>query len=120
MARTTTVTDDLDGSPGAEVRTFSIGTHDYLIDLTDENWRRFLSAVEPFREVARLKDTRKNKAPIMDPQDRAKIRAWAADQGIILKPRGRFPNDVVRKYYAEHSFLNNGSLAPEDRVVISG
>jgi hypothetical protein len=101
MARTSILTDDLDGSQGATERKFSIGGTDYEIDLTDQNYSQFLKELDKYRSRARVaKKKRDNQAPVIDPGDRPKIRAWAIANGRYVASRGRFPNDIVRDYYA--------------------
>lgn len=117
MARTVSLTDDYDGSQGAKERRFSIGRTDYVIDLTDENWHQLLTALEPWRSRARIRQHRQNRAPVTHPRDRAKIRAWAEEHGIELKARGRFPNDVVQRYYEEVGFQ---ALDTEDVLFLRG
>jgi hypothetical protein len=101
MARSNVITDDLDGSSGASERRFSVNGTEYEIDLTDENFKVFLSDLSPWIDHSRLaRVKRENQAPVVHPGDRSKIRAWAITNGRIVASRGRFPNDVVRDYYA--------------------
>lgn len=101
MAKKITVNDDINNQPGAKERRFSIDGVDYEIDLTNENYKRFLSIFHPYIKVARVaKQKRRNAAPVISPEDRASIRAWAIANGRQISNRGRFPNDVVRDYYA--------------------
>jgi hypothetical protein len=99
MARATTLVDDMDGTPGAQERKFTIGGTSYSIDLTDQNYQKLLEAIEPFRSNAKVRRARKNRAPVLTPEDRAAIRVWAAENGKALAPRGRFPNVLVNEYY---------------------
>ena len=48
--------DDIDGSDGAEAVTFELDRKAYEIDLCARNRIRFLRAIEPFIECARLVD----------------------------------------------------------------
>jgi len=100
MARTTVLTDDIDGSPHAKEREFSIGELHYSIDLTDENYIALLELLRPYRDAAKIRARRKNLAPVVRASDRAKIREWAQANGYALAERGRFPNSVVKAYYA--------------------
>jgi hypothetical protein len=103
MVQATTLIDDVDGTPDAKQRFFSIGGTDYAIDLSDENFRRLLRSIEPWRTRARVaRKTRKNPTPVLSPEDRAKIRKWAEANNRYVAPRGRFPGDVVRDYYSEN------------------
>jgi hypothetical protein len=111
VAKTTTLTDDIDGSAGAQERKFSIGGTDYAIDLNDDNYAKLLAAVGPFRDRARIaRKTRVNRAPVVSPEDRVKIRAWAEENGKPLAARGRFPNALVREYYDSVANSNGRSL----------
>ena len=101
MSRQVTLMDDLDGSSGAEERRFGIGTTQYAIDLTEDNWAAFLRDIEKYRTHARVTtDRREVVVPVRSAEDRARIRAWAVANNRYIPTRGRFPNDVVRDYYA--------------------
>jgi hypothetical protein len=101
VARTLTLTDDLDGTAGASERKYSISGIEYEIDLTDANFAALLQILEPYRTHSRVAKTkRQNQAPVISPEDRDKIRAWAIANGRQIASRGRFPNDIVRDYYA--------------------
>lgn len=97
MARTVSFTDDMDGTPNAKERRFTIGDAHYVIDLNDENWAAMLAAIEPWRSLARVE--RKNGAFQLSDEDRKNIRIWAALNGTPLKDRGRFPHSVVQAYF---------------------
>jgi hypothetical protein len=104
MARVTNLYDDIDGSPNAVERRFSIGDQDYVIDLNDKNFHDFLLLFNRYLTKARKvngRKERKNYAPVVDKQDRSKIRAWAIAHNRYVPSRGRFPADVVRDYYAD-------------------
>ena len=111
MARTSVLTDDLDGSHGAVERKYSIGGTDYEIDLTDSNYTQFLKDFEKYRSRSRVSGKkRENLAPVIHSGDRPKIRAWAIANGRHVASRGRFPNDLVRDYYA--------TIAKEQRELV--
>jgi len=101
MARKIALTDDITGEPDAFERIFVVGGTEYSIDLTDENYAAMLNAVRPWRDAAKIRKHRQNRAPVLDPTDRPKIREWAEKNGYKLAPRGRFPNHVVREYYED-------------------
>jgi hypothetical protein len=101
MARSLTIHDDLNGQPGAQPRKFSLGEVDYEIDLTEANYDELIKLLEPYRSRSRVvTEKRRNLAPVVNPGDQDKIRAWAIANGRRVSSRGRFPNDVVRDYYA--------------------
>ena len=53
MAHNTTITDDLDGTPGASTFYFGFDDNSYEIDLTPENIAKFRAAIQPWIEHAR-------------------------------------------------------------------
>jgi hypothetical protein len=100
--KTAILLDDIDGSPGAVERTFAIGGIEYSIDLTDANWKDRLDAIEPWRANASpARKTRRTTHPPLTKDERAKIRAWAQENGLPLKERGRFPDEIVQRYYRD-------------------
>jgi Lsr2 len=107
MAKTVNVvvTDDLDGSPGAEMVTFGFDGHSYEIDLGRKNRAEFGKSLQPFMEAGRRTAARKAaKAPRAagSRTDRAAVRAWAAGQGMKVSERGRISTEVISKYDAAH------------------
>lgn len=107
MAKTMSViiTDDLDGSSGAETATFSFGGQNYEIDLSAANLARLEESLRPFmdagRRTARSKPSRTARAN-GDRIDRSAVRAWAAEQGLQVSERGRISAEVMSKYEAAH------------------
>lgn len=96
MAHYVSLIDDMDGISGAHERKFSLGGINYVIDLTDDNYAALLLAVEPWRSVARVE--RKGTFKLSN-DDRQKIRAWANQNGLEVKDRGRFPHSVIQAYF---------------------
>ena len=119
MAKETVLIDDTDGSPGAVERRFSIGGIEYSIDLIDANWQFFLEQIDVWRRLAKVRTRRQNKAPVISPEDRTKIRAWAKDHGYELADRGRFPNRVVEDYYNNLSAPVIDFLYPPNGVLVN-
>lgn len=105
MAKTVSVviTDDLDGSPGAEAVTFSFGGQGYEIDLAAANQTRLRESFRPFTEAARRAGPRKPARSARVRQDLSAVRAWASAQGLQVAERGRISGEVIRKYQAETS-----------------
>lgn len=107
MAKTTvvTVTDDIDGSEGAQTVTFSFGGQSYEIDLSKKNLDKFKKGLQPFmdsgRRVGRQTAARPSRGRTSR-KDSSAIRAWAAEQGLSVSERGRIPAAVVAKYEAAH------------------
>jgi hypothetical protein len=107
MAKTVNVviTDDLDGSPGAETVSFGIDGHSYEIDLGQQNLTKFQKSLQPFIAAGRRTAHRtaakpaRNAAPGVD---RAEVRAWAAAQGLKVSDRGRISAEVLSRYDAAH------------------
>jgi hypothetical protein len=104
VARQTFVTlvDDLDGGPADETVRFGIEGARYEIDLSRENAARLRRQLAPFIERGRPAGTgvrrpRRTAASRRRSQD---IRAWAREQGLELRDRGRIPASVAERYQA--------------------
>jgi len=107
MAKTVNVviTDDLDGSPGAETVSFSVDGQNYEIDLGEKNHAKLEKSLQPFMDAGRKPAVRRpgKSAPVAAPRvDRAAVRAWAAAQGLRVSERGRISAEVMSKYEAAH------------------
>ena len=107
MARTTvvTITDDIDGSDGAETISFGFAGQSYEIDLAKKNLEMFKKGLQPFidsgRRVGRQGTGRAPRGKASR-KDSSAIRAWAAGQGLAVSERGRIPAAVVAEYEAAH------------------
>lgn len=107
MAKTTvvTVTDDIDGSGGAETVTFGLSGQDYEIDLSAKNLKKFQKSLQPFIDSGRRASRAGAVRPVPGKAARnnsGAIRAWAAGQGLAVSERGRIPAAVVAEYEAAH------------------
>lgn len=104
MAKTVNVivTDDIDGSPGAQAVSFSFKGQSYDIDLSPLNQRRMQESLQPFIDAGRLMGRPASSRPVAKRTDYAAIRAWAASQGLPVFERGRLSADIVSKYDAAH------------------
>lgn len=71
----------------------------YETDLCEAHARDFDEALAPFTSVARPIRQTKSNLPKRDPRS-AEIRAWAAQHGIDVSPKGRIP-EAVRQQYLE-------------------
>ena len=116
MAMTTVITDDLDGSSGAQTLTFAIEGTEYTIDLSKKNRTAFEKALKPFVDAARTsRSTPKGRRAsgavtakaVAKPRRAAKssvdlkaIRAWAIESGLTISDRGRIAADIVEAYQA--------------------
>lgn len=98
----TQIKDDMDDSPGASIRRFAVEDIGYVIDLTDVNWKEFLTLLEPY--IARARPDRRRR--IDTPEQavyRAQVREWAQGQsGLEVGARGRIPFSVVEAYERAH------------------
>jgi Lsr2 len=107
MAKTTvvTITDDIDGSEGAETLSFSFDGQSYEIDLSRKNIDKFKKGLQPFidsgRRVSRQSAGRSARGRSSRNNSSA-IRAWAAEQGLAVSERGRIPASIVARYEAAH------------------
>jgi hypothetical protein len=107
MAKTTvvTITDDIDGSEGAETVSFSFDGQNYEIDLGRKNHDKFKKGLQPFidsgRRVGRQGAARSGRGR-SSRKDSSAIRTWAAEQGLAVSERGRIPAAVVAQYEAAH------------------
>lgn len=97
------VTDDLDGSTGAETLRFSLDGRNYEIDLSERNATEFRQLVDRYatagRRISRTGGAAvRRQPPPLPPGQAKKIREWAGQNGIDLSARGRIPADVVATY----------------------
>ena len=100
-----TITDDIDGTDGAETVSFSFDGHSYEIDLGTKNLDKFQKNLQPFidsgRRVARNGSPHSGRSRASR-KDSSAIRAWAAEQGLAVSGRGRISASVVEQYEAAH------------------
>ncbi len=104
---TVTVTDDIDGSSGAEEVSFSYKGTSYTIDLSKRNASAFDKALKPYLDAATKTSVRTAATRGRRPSVRAAakgdvtaIRAWAAETGHKVNARGRIPKTVLDAYEA--------------------
>ncbi len=95
--------DDIDGGEAAGTVRFALDGVEYEIDLSIEHTDELHTALGKYighaRKVggtARRRGGRRGASTI----DTTAVRAWAREQGIDIKDRGRVPADVVAKYRA--------------------
>jgi hypothetical protein len=120
------VTDDIDGSDGAEMTGFALDETQYEIDLSPANLQRLRKIFGPYIAAGRVISSRAARTRpraargrptsaemiqaatsirFPDPRthtERTRIREWAAAQGRATKPRGRIPRDIVIDYRKKH------------------
>ncbi|MGW5720760.1 histone-like nucleoid-structuring protein Lsr2 [Amycolatopsis sp. NPDC003865] len=120
------MTDDLDGSEGASTVRFGLDGVSYEIDLSEGNAADLRGAMQRFTDAARRTGGRRergtgpaarsnggtvkpgNGVPAavfssseQTPATRSRareIRAWAAEAGYELSPKGRIPREVVEAF----------------------
>ena len=113
MAKTviTQITDDLDGTTGAETVSFSYGDRAWEIDLSKRNRAAFEKLLKPYIDAGRKtaggrgrrsNQARRGRGGSTSGLDLAAIRAWAAENGIEVAARGRIAQSIVEQYKAAH------------------
>lgn len=99
---TTTLIDDLDGTPADETVAFALDGVAYEIDLTAEHAQQLRDAFSPFLHEARktvgLGRPALHRVEVA-PDPRA-VKSWARARGIALPPRGKVPAEVLEAYRA--------------------
>jgi hypothetical protein len=98
----TVITDDLDGSSGAEAVRFTFDGRAYEIDLGPANRERLLESLLPFIDAGRRTGLKKAGRKAASRADLAAVRAWATEQGLQVAERGRISADVIARYDAAH------------------
>jgi hypothetical protein len=108
MAKTTItqITDDLDGSAGANTIEFSYKGLSYTIDLAEKNEAKFDKAIDPFvaaaTQIKQRPSSRRSSSSSSSKRDFAAIRDWAKSQDLEVSGRGRIPKNIVEQYDAAH------------------
>jgi hypothetical protein len=101
------ITDDLDGSEGAQ--TVRIGWQGEWreIDLGERNlsalskgFDRFWEAARPVRSAAAATRQRRSSRGGAGSRDPRAIRVWAQENGIAVPARGRIPGTIEEQYNA--------------------
>lgn len=98
--------DDLDGSEADDITTIQFGLDgvSYEIDLTDSNASRLRDDLADYIAAARRVRGRSKSAVRLGGGDSAealRIRGWAKENGISLKPRGAIPKKIKDQYRRE-------------------
>ena len=99
--------DDITGGPAAETVSFALDGRAYEIDLSAENAQVLRDAFAPWVAAARKVGARRRVIDLRSgaarrSEDTTAIRAWAVEQGIPVKPRGRISQELRARYDAEH------------------
>lgn len=110
------IVDDIDGvSEAQETVLFSLEGTEFEIHLTTVHAAEFRTLMSEWTQCARkVRQPRKgapsakkaqpvaDKAPGTDRAENRRIRAWAAENGFELEPRGRIRIDVRNAYFDAH------------------
>jgi hypothetical protein len=107
-SRTTMVLeDDLDGSEASKTVSFGLDGQDYEIDLNAENAGRLRGALADFlangRAAGSATGGRRRRSRSDGRFDPKAVRAWAIEQGIDVKARGRIASSIVEQFNAASS-----------------
>ena len=101
-----TITDDIDGSEGAQTVAFGLNGQSWEIDLGKKNRDKFTRGLAPFVAAARrAPSTGTRRRSSRSPGERhnsASVRAWARENGIKLSDRGRIPAGILAQYQSSH------------------
>ena len=94
--------DDVDGSVAEETVVFSVGKHQYEIDLSKSHLSEFNKDLDKWTRHARKVSGRRAKGPSVGAKgDAPLIRAWAVERGIPISDRGRVSAEIREQYYKE-------------------
>jgi len=98
--------DDLDGTEAEGTVHFGLDGAEYEIDLNSAHAKELRDALAGYVESAR-RTTGTTRRPLRsrrkapgDGPGHTEVRAWAREQGIEVKDRGRIPAEVVARFRA--------------------
>ena len=97
------VTDDLDGSEGAETVSFAYQGVEYTIDLAEKNQAKLQKALTPYLQAGSRVAGRKKTAGVSSAprrNDLSAVREWARENGHQVSERGRISAEVLDAYHA--------------------
>lgn len=114
------VTDDLDGSEGADTFRFGVGGVEYEIDLIESHRLELEAVLRPYVEAGRRLN--RDGRPVGVPQGggptsskllaakrlNRQVREWAAANGVDIGGKGRIPNTVLAAFQANDAGLLRG------------
>jgi nucleoid-associated protein Lsr2 len=100
--------DDIDGGEADGTVRFALDGTEYEIDLNTKHSEELRSALEKYVSHARKVSNRTGSRPTVargtsrrsSSVDTVAVRAWARENDINVKERGRVPADVLAKYQA--------------------
>ena len=95
--------DDIDGSEAEGTIRFALDGAEYEIDLSADHTGALRTTLGTYIAHARRVGGAPRRAPrggrkSASPIDTVAVRAWAREQGIDIKERGRVPASVVAQY----------------------
>jgi Spy/CpxP family protein refolding chaperone len=100
------VSDDLDGSAEATTVSFGLDGTAYEVDLSEKNRAKLERVMAPYIQAGRRINRSRGRAGVRRQSagrsDRADIRAWAKDNGLVVSERGRISAEIMEKYQAAH------------------
>jgi hypothetical protein len=97
------ITDDLDGSQGAQTVAFSLDGASYEIDLAQPNRARLAGVMAPFIAAGRrVSAGGRGLSNGRSRVDRTAVRVWARERGLVVSDRGRISTTVMSQYEAAH------------------
>ena len=99
------LTDDVDGSEGAETVSFSYQGVEYELDLSAKNAKKFHNNMQFYADHGRKVGGRARRTSgggktTKVSSDNATIRAWAKANGIDVPARGRISSSVREQFEA--------------------
>lgn len=100
------ITDDIDGSEGAQHVSFAFEGTQYTIDLSQDNKAKLREALDLYighaTKVTGTSSGRRSSGRTSSgaPSDAKAIRAWAAENSLEVPARGRIPGAIVEQWKA--------------------
>lgn len=119
MGQRIVVFDDLTGETGEDVspRRFSWAGKEWVVDLSDESFKRLDELLQPYLAVARRWTPEGGKQASHDDDERVLLRAWCAKRGVKFS-KGRAPAAVWKAFYSDDlSLLEDHHLTVGARDV---
>lgn len=111
--------DDINGEEAERTVQFGLDGRDYEIDLTKAHAEELEQSLAKFIEKARrvsASPTRSRgtaRRSTSTGPDPARVRKWAAMNGIEVNERGRIPKDIIERYEASNGKAPAASQTPE-------
>lgn len=100
MASRSIVVDDITGDEAAGTVVFGLDGTVYEIDLNQVHLNELRGGLEKFVASARVVSGEAPVKPVKTGPDQKVVRAWAAENGFEVNPRGRVAKEVIQAYEA--------------------